>query len=114
MSAGSNNPTLIEQQLSILNDYKKNIDKALQLINENIKYINLSTEKLSDQFHDNMPINTRKITEHIDKVNNDIEDLVTDKNLDYFVQRLEVLEQDIKDFQKYFNQIYLTTVNNDK
>lgn len=111
MTAGSNNPILIEQQLSILNDYHKEINKSIDDINERINFISVSTEKLSDQFNDNMPINARKIMDYIDEVNDDIENLNNDTNFKYFITQLEKLSDDIKNMENYFNNQYLETMN---
>lgn len=111
MSAGSNNPILIEQQLEVLNDYQKNIEKTIDDINEKIQYLNIINEKLAEEFNDNMPINARNILKYIYKINDDIDEINDDTNFKYLLQQLENLNQHTKEMKNYFNNVYIETVN---
>lgn len=111
MSAGSNNPMLIEQQIEVLTDYQKNIEKTIDDINEKIQYLNIINEKLVDDFNDNMPINARNILTYIYKINDDIDEINDDANFKYLLQQLENLNEHTKDLKNYFNKVYMETVN---
>lgn len=111
MSAGSNNPILIEQQLEVLNEYQKNVQKTIDDINENINYLNIINEKIIDEFNENMPINARNILQYIYKINDDIEEINHDSNFKYLLQQLEKLNDHTNELNNYFNNIYMETVN---
>lgn len=110
MSAGRNNPILIERQIEILKDYRNDANKTIDAIRENINHLSVISDKASSEFYDNHPINARTISQYIDKIGDNLEEIENDSNFKYMLQQLEQLDENLKQFEQYFNQSYLKTM----
>lgn len=110
MSAGNNNPILIERQLEVLNDFKKEVNKTVDTIRENVNYLDVISDKVLTSFYDNYPINAQKILSYIDEISDNLEEIDNDSNFKYFLQQLEELDKNVEAFNNYFNNYYLKTM----
>lgn len=110
MAVGKNNPIYIEQMLYDLKQYENEIQKSLDIIEENITFINKLNNKLVDKFEENQPINARKIAIYIDDVDSSIYNISNSTELDYFKDMFYDLKNNVKNLRNYYENQYLKTL----
>lgn len=110
MAVGKNNPIYIEQMLYDLKQYENEIQKSLDIIEENITFINKLNNKLVDKFEENQPINARKIAIYIDDVDSSIYNISNSTELDYFKDMFDDLKNNVKNLRDYYENQYLKTL----
>ena len=110
LAVGKNNPIYIEQMLYDLKQYENEIQKSLDIIEENITFINKLNNKLVDKFEENQPINARKIAIYIDDVDSSIYNISNSTELDYFKDMFDDLKNNVKNLRDYYENQYLKTL----